>query len=391
MNNNFNISNEETLLLKLCRLAFTEELCENIRDLLPEVTDWNYFGSLANKHGVEALVYHNLNKYELLSDIPADINSGLKNALMLSLSRNTRHIHIMGDILKLLNRENIKTVLLKGLALELTDYGNAGLRQMSDIDVLIKRDQCLLARRILLNNGFVSLPVKSVIYKSIISSAGKHLPSLMRDGISFEIHTELFGARATKLTDSLFETSYETGISGEKIFIPRTQIFFLYLIKHLFLHELNNESQLRLYTDLVVLLDNHREEILSNDLLLLASQAGMSEMLAQRLEPVRRFWGIEFPEWIDEFINRSNKPDSLNRFVFFLKSPKKNAVIEKHKFYRQIIKDIPGFHRKFLFLAGDIFPTISFMKKRYKCKSTWKALLFYPHRLGKILFLFRKK
>jgi hypothetical protein len=391
MNPDYNISNEEALLLKLCRLAFTDEMSERIRELVFAVTDWNYFGSLANKHGVEALVYHNLKKYDLLADIPVDVTSGLRNALMLNLSRNTSHIKVMEDILKLLNSENIKTVLLKGLALELTDYGNAGLRQMTDIDVLIRKDQSIKARKILLSNGFVSLPVKSIIYKSIISSIGKHLPSLIREGTSFEIHTELFGAGASKLTTYLYESSYETEINGEKTFIPKPQIFFLYLIKHLFLHELNNESQLRLYTDLVVLMDNHREEIVNQELLSLAAQAGMEEILAQRLEPIGRFWGIRFPEWLNEFIGRWIRPGSSDSFIFFLRSPKENPVTDKSKFYRQIIKDIPGFHRKLLFLTGDIFPTISFMKKRYRCKNKWKALLFYPHRFGKILYLFGKK
>ena len=173
---------------------------------------------------------------------------------MLSLSRNAFNTEAMGEVLRLLNGENIKTVLLKGLALELSVYGNSGLRQMTDVDILISREQCMKARNILMSNGYVSLPVKSVFHKLIIADTGKHLPSLIKNGTSVEIHHELFGGRKNVLTRMLYENSYEIEIKGEKAYIPQPQIFFLYLVRHLYLHEMNNESQLRLYTDLVVLI-----------------------------------------------------------------------------------------------------------------------------------------
>jgi hypothetical protein len=390
MKSEIKIRDEEILLLGLCRLEFSDEHIEKLRALIGLISDWNYFSSLANSHGVSALVYHNLEKHCLLPGIPDEVAGFLRGALMRSLGRNAFNTEVMGEVLRLLNKENIKTVLLKGLALEFSVYGNAGIRQMTDVDVLISREQCVHARNILISNGYVSLPVKSVFHEFIIADFGKHLPSLIKNGTSVEIHHELFGGRRNVLTRMLYKDSYTIEIKGEKAYIPQPQIFFLYLVKHLYLHEMKNESQLRLYTDLVVLIENHRDEIINYDLLTLASQAGMSEILAWRLEPLRDLWGIPFPAWIDDFIDRWYNPDSINKFVFFLKSPKDNPPIDKSGFYRSIIGDIPGIHRKFLFLLGDIFPSVSFMKKRYGCSSTWKVLFYYPHRIGKIWWLFKR-
>ena len=309
---------------------------------------------------------------------------------MRSMSRNAFNTEAMGDVLRLLNKENIKTVLLKGLALENTVYGNSGLRQMSDVDILIDREECIKARKILLRNGYVSLHVKSFFHELIIAYSGKHLPSLIKNGISVEIHNELFAGRKNELTKSLYDSSYEIEIKGEKTFIPQPQIFFLYLIKHLYLHEMNNESQLRLYTDLVVMIEKYPDEIINYDLLTYASQADMAEVLAWHLEPLRDLWGVTFPGFINDFIDKWYNPDSITKFIFFLRSPKDNPPLNKAKFYRQVINDIPGLHRKFLYILGDIFPTLSFMKNRYKCNSTWRVLLYYPHRVGKILWLFKK-
>jgi hypothetical protein len=390
MKNEVRIRDEESLLLRLCRLEFSNEQLSRIMSLIPAITDWNYFRNLANEHGVAALVWNNLEKYQFHSGLPEDIVFFFRGALMRSLSRNTFNTESIGEVLRLLNKENIKTVVLKGLALENSVYGNTGLRQMSDVDILINREECINARKILISNGYTSLPVKSFFHKPILAYYGKHLPSLIKNGISVEIHHELFGGRENVLTKILYDTSYEVDIKGEKAWFPEPQIFFLYLVKHLYLHEMNNESQLRLYTDLIVLIEKFNDEILNHNLLKYASEAGMSEMLAWHLEPLRDMWGVNLPVWLNDFIDRSSDQDFINKFFFFLRSPKDNPPGDKARFYRYVISDIPGLHRKILFVLGDIFPTLSFMKNRYKFKSTWRVLLYYPLRLGKIMWLFRR-
>jgi hypothetical protein len=387
---NRQIRNEEILLVCLCRLEFSVEKLEELKSLLAKIADWDYFKRLANSHGVSALVFHNLEINHLLEGIPDPVVNYLRNSLMINLSRNTFNTESMYEVLHLLNREDIRTVILKGMALENSVYGKSGLRQMSDVDILIEREKCLKARDILTGNGYVSLPMKSFFHKLILPYSGKHLPSVTKNGTSVEIHHELFGGRNSRMTRILFETSYEAEIKGEKAWFPKPQIFFLYLIKHLWLHEESNESQLRLYTDLIVLIEKHKDEIFNHDLLKLADRAEMSEILANHLRPLRDFWGISFPDWLSDFTNNLSNEDSLKKFIFFLGSPKDNPLLEKHNIYRQIIKDIPGLHRKFLYVLGDIFPSLSFMKNRYGCESTLKVLMYYPHRLGKISWLFRK-
>jgi hypothetical protein len=390
MTSTVNIRVEEQLLVGLCRLQFSDEQMINIRSLIGLINDWEYFKTLSNKHGIAAIVWHNLEKHHMQSGIPEEVVLFLRGALLRNLSRNIFNTGATGEALAFLNREKIKTVILKGLALENSVYGNIGLRQMSDVDILINRKDCLRAREILISAGYVSLPVKSFLHKMILPYYGKHLPSLLKNGVSLEIHHELFGRKNHSLTKILYDGSYKTELKGERTWFPEPQIFFLYLVKHLSVHEMNNESQLRLYADLVVLLEKYSDEILNYDLLEYASVAGMSEILATRLDPLRVIWGISFPDWVNDFIDKWSDKDAIDRFLFFLSSPKDNPPIDKPGFYRQIVRDIPGFHRKIIYVLGDLFPSLSFMKDRYKCKSKWKVLFYYPHRAGKILWLLWK-
>lgn len=383
------IRDEEILLLGLCRLSFNAELTVMLRALAETVTDWTYFSSLANRHGVAALVYTNLEKLGFLQYLPTEHCESLHNALLVNISRNARYAKETEGLVSILNSHNIKIVLLKGLALELSVYDNCGLRQMTDVDVLLKREDCGRARKILMENGFTSLPVKSILHKPVLEYIGKHLPTLNRNGFAVELHHELFGTGKNVLTRMLYDTSQKITLNSETTYIPAPQIFLLYLVKHLYLHEMNNESQLRLYADLVVLIEKHREEIINEDLLVYAVDAGMEEILAWRLEPLRDLWGLSFPGWMNDFINKWYNPASINKFVFFLKSPKDNPVGDRALRYRKNLKEIPGIHRKFLYFAGDLFPTIEFMKKRYSCNSSWKVIFYYPLRWGKVWYLIK--
>lgn len=389
MNDKLNIRDEELLLLGLCRLDIDDRLKVKLQDLAGKIADWKYFASLAGSHGVAALVYINLEKLECLQFVPGETVEFLKNSLLLNMTRNISYAETMKGVLRVLNNESIKTVLLKGMALEQMVYGNRGLRQMTDVDVLVSISDCIRAQNALINNGFASLPLKSAIQKLIIPYTGKHLPTLIRNGFQIELHHELFGSGKSGLTKILFDSSNEIEFAGERAFVPEPQIFFLYLVKHLFLHEMNNESQLRLYTDLIAMIGKFMEGIINPALLEYANRAEMNQILACRLEPLRELWGISFPQSINDFIDKWNDPESIKKFVFFLKSPKNNPPLDKAWFYRNSLKDIPGLHRKMIFILGDIFPSISWMKKRYGCRSGWKALLYYPHRFGKLWYLIR--
>ena len=389
MRDDLNIRDEEKLLIGLSRLSFNDELIVKLKGLAESLTDWKYFATLAGKHGVAALAYNNLEKLKFLQYLPPDISDSLRSTFMMNIARNTRFTEAMPKVLKVLNRQNIKTVLLKGLALELSVYGNSGLRQMSDVDILVARENCLRAREILMDQGFISYPVKSVFHKAIITHTGKHLPTLSRNGFAIDVHHELFSVSKNALTNILYANSVETEIKGEKTFIPEAQIFFLYLVKHLWFHEMTNESQLRLYTDLVVLIEKYGDRIINHEMLGYAEQADMSEILASRLNPLRNLWGISYPDWLNDFIAKWSNPDSIRNFIFFLKSPKDNPVQNRAFLYRYNLGEIPGFHRKILFLLGDLFPTFRFMKKRYNCKSAWSTLLYYPLRFGKLWYIIK--
>lgn len=371
---------EEKLLISLCRMRFSDVQKSEIKYLMDEVADWDHFVKLANDHGIIALIWNNLYSTGNADKIPVKNLARLRNGYLASLSRNTFLFKNLAKILDIIKNEKIKIVLLKGSALEKTVYGDKGLRQMNDIDLLVPKNRAIALRKILITNGFTSLPVKSALYNLILLDIGKHLPSLIKDECSVDIHHELFGNDYGSMTEQIIEKSIPVRVEHYDVSIPSPQLFFLYLIAHINSHENTGESQLRLYADLVVLLESYYGEIIDKDLINSASKAHLINTLADKLTILKIFWQLNYPEWLSELISRYNDPLKTIKFPEFIRQPKENPVEDEALNYILQIKTIPGILKKCIFITGFLFPSTGFMKQRYDLKNKIFAFLYYPLR-----------
>jgi hypothetical protein len=380
----------ELLLVSLCMPPENESARARTEELLSLVVDWEHFLKLATNHGIAALAYVGLDRAVLRDRVPEYVMAALRNARLKSMARNSALMRQMEEILKVTGVMDVKIILLKGMALELTVYGNTGLRQMSDIDLLALKKDAVRMHKALIVSGLHPVSPKSLLHRPLTGHIGKHLPTLFRNGFAIDIHHDLFGHNKSELTAKFYDTAVQTTLEDRKVYVPAPCFFFLYLVRHLHKHEEQNESQLRLYADLLMLIGKYGNEIFCPELFEYSQKAGLNELLATKLKILGEFWSISYEEHVTEFIDRWSDGEFSKRFLFFLGSPKGNPLPDRSGSYRDIFREIPGIHRKALYFIGDLFPTIRFMKKRYGCRSAWRALLYYPHRLGKIVWLFRK-
>jgi hypothetical protein len=383
------LTTEEKLLLSLCRLHFTDDQKREIGNLMKRVTGWDKFVTLSNEHGVISLSWYNIVETGNKDFIPSEYLGKLHSGYLKSLARNTRIFDLLKEVLELAEKENIKIVLLKGLALEQTIYGNRGLRQMNDIDILVRQDSAIRLRKKLLAIGFVSIPIISPLHEKVMPAYGKHLPEMIKKGLSVEIHFRLFDQPGNSLTERLFNEAKLQALDSSdfEIYIPDTLLFFLHLVKHLDKHEKIGTSQLRLYLDLVVLLLEQRREIGSKEFLKLAETAGLNYPLIEKLYILRLFWNISFPAWIEKQFEKFDKVKISERFLHFLRHPSGNEPEKEPDSLLKPLENIPEVINKFLFIMGYLFPSLTFMQFRYKTKDRFIAIAFYPVRWFKLLKL----
>jgi hypothetical protein len=324
------------LLLLLCHYPFEDVNKEALSKLILEVRDWNWLVNLINSHGIIALAAHNIREAGLEKDIRGDALARLDNGWKQSLLRNTWLTERWKEVNAILTKAGIKHVLLKGMALEHTVYGSKGLRQMNDNDILVKREDSIKAWNLLQEKGFAHELIKSSLHKRILYDIGKHLPCLYKNGYAIELHNKLYDNYLSDENSFYDPIDNAVGITieGTKAWILPKDIQIKHLIDHFKKHALGGEMPLRLYVD-IAMLDKTTK--------------------------------IEIP---DDFI----RDPQQNYKVKYLKTAYKDGV-----------NSIPLKYR-WKYIIGDIFPDLKWMKKRYNCH-TLKAVLHYPIRIGKLLWL----
>jgi len=324
------------LLLLLCHYPFEEKNRETLSNLLAEVTDWPALVTLINAHGILALAAYNIKEARLEKKIPVEAMTTLVNGYLRNVARNAWLTERWKEVNTILCSAGIEHILLKGMALEHTLYGSCGLRQMNDNDILIRHKDSLIAWQLLQKEGFTVEPLKSPLFRKIRAHINQHLPALYKNGYTVEIHDKLFEDRKTenKSICDPFSDALEITIGNKRAFTPSDEIHLKYLIRHFEQHAIAGDCQLRLYND-IILLDR---------------------------------------------LNSLKMPDS------FISDPMQGNKKEFRKAaYKARIDSINPKYR-LQFILGDTFPSLKWMRKRYNC-SVVKAVLRYPPRIGKLLWL----
>ncbi len=407
------------LLLLLSRMDFSAEHKRLIAEEIRLFNEWKHLARLAARHGVAALIWQNLSDLGHAGEVPKAERNILEGLRFKSIARVSWITEAAARVTALLEREGIKVVLLKGLALEHTVYGSKGLRQMSDADLLVAPSDALRARDILIRDGFRSMSLKSPLYRHIILDLGNHLPELHRGGISVDLHYRLFGPEGEEMVERAIRDSViitgvgrvqdrnaaviresedgaaanigaglpghvtEAGGGTFRILPPMTA--FLALVNHIYKHEIKGEFQLRLWTDINLLLERYGRQILTSGLVDAAEEAGIRKETVAVLTVMKQVWGVVLPEGMT--VSHADENAAVALFMNRLAHPESVGSLSQREMFMRNLRALKSPLKKFVFILGDVFPSVGFMKRRYNCRSKTAAFLFYPHRLGKILWI----
>lgn len=148
---------EVELLLNCARAHLDKRRIERVRKLASSDLDWDDLLRMADRHGLQPLLYWHLN-----SVCPAAVPEPRLQYLRVAFQRvsalNIFLTHELQRLLSLFARNNITAVPYKGPALALQLYGNVALRQFSDLDILVHPRDVLRARDLLVAEDYVPLP-----------------------------------------------------------------------------------------------------------------------------------------------------------------------------------------------------------------------------------------
>ncbi len=374
------------LLLLLSRTDFTEEEQFLAEKQCRSFTDWKLFADLAIRNGVAALVWQNLSDLSLAACVPGDERKILEDARLKTIVRVSYITSVISEVVKALEEEGVKVLLLKGLALEHSVYGSRGLRQMSDADLLVSPEDVIRARDRLVSSGFVSDTLKSKLYRHILLDIGNHLPMLRRGGMSIDLHHRLFGPQGAEIIKKALHDPDIVKAAGREFYVLPPQTAFLNLVNHIFKHEIKGEFQLRLYTDIYLMAVKYREKIFNESLLSEAEKAGITDELKTVLSRINKLYRLNLPESFNILTGLSIS--ETGDIIGLVADKRAIEPVSQKQMFHENLRSLKGLKKKIIFIAGDLFPSASFMRERYNVRNNFSLFFFYLHRLGKLIWTF---
>ncbi|WHZ25524.1 MAG: hypothetical protein OJF51_000323 [Nitrospira sp.] len=144
---------EKQLLLCCIRPFLDSEEVKRLAVLLKQDIDWEYLVRIALAQQVLPQLYRTLQ-----STPPNAVPRGILDQLRYQLQKNTEWnlfvSHIFINLLQLFERNGIPTIPFKGPTLAASVYGNLGLRQFADLDILVRESDYPNAQQLLSAMGF---------------------------------------------------------------------------------------------------------------------------------------------------------------------------------------------------------------------------------------------
>ena len=173
---------------KILALDYHPRGREALPALLPRTTEqWQQWVKTASDNKVLAAAFLSLQRHQLLSCLPADLQEYLQYVLELNRERNQKIIHQLKEVNTLFQGHGISFLVMKGVGHMLDGlYGDVGERMVYDTDILVEPDKMMEAARLMHQQGYITQ--KEFNPRALESTM--HYPILLREDkvAGVEIH-----------------------------------------------------------------------------------------------------------------------------------------------------------------------------------------------------------
>lgn len=192
---------------------------------------WEAFVRLAAVQCVRPLVLQRLLQRVPQETVPEHVLKTLHRASRATALRNLRLQAELGAIAGALRTENIPLIVLKGAYLGPEVYGSSALREMSDIDILVRREHLQRAVDVVLARGYEPVRPFSV---DLDAAVGHHVTRLLKHGAWLEVHWRLTIPRQEYSIDlnGLWERAVAVHTCNGGMFALSTEDLILHLCHH---------------------------------------------------------------------------------------------------------------------------------------------------------------
>jgi hypothetical protein len=376
-----NLTAENKLLLALSKIEINNDDRVIIDNLILSVNDWNYVYECAVFQGIGSLISKHFFLQRQAEIIPKSIISKLNQIYYRSLSRNMILYEHFQKIAQTFSANNIAVIPLKGIFLAETYYHDIGLRQMSDIDLLVKYEDVQNCIQILSDLGYEAIGrVKTEFIKN--KGVAKHLPTMSLNNVLVEIHFRILVDDSIHIieVEEYWKNASPTILFNIPTLTLLPENLLQYLCIHLERHFNEGKIQLYQFADMVGILQKNKD--FDWELFELSCKKNHCwKNVLPILFLLQKFFLVSYPEKIQQLALQHSSKKTEDLFISFLKCNKEEILFGIENQNIKNLRKIKGIQNKFRFLIGDIFPSRLFMYQRYHIRQKPLVLAYYILRL----------
>ena len=345
--------------------------------------EWEKVPETARLEGVASLLFNSFSSRGWPVRMPQAVRLKLENSYYSTIAQNMLMYKELARISTAFRQAEIPIIALKGAANALVLYPDVGLRPMSDMDLLVPKDQLQKSTQVLVDElGYHDPPEKwpeplsaAIGYDAFLYVRKPGVPVL-------ELHWSLMGGKADWRTPDIdwFWNQVQSQdlsivdkpIEGFLVLNPAASL--LLAAAHLMLYHSGYQKRLIWLYDIHQILNIHREKLDWDQIIAQSASFRWASALLASLSGVNELFDTVIPEGVLARLEAVEDPQG-RQFVYRKGSPSQSK-------FRRVFNSVATLDRKtqFQFILNQIFPTPKQIRFWYKPRKSWHLPFYYPLR-----------
>lgn len=215
----------------------SESVARTVSLINDDSISWERVQRLAHWHRMTGMLFAFLRDNSIGDTLPESDLAHLQEHYRYTAVRTMYIRSEFVRAVKALRSENIDVVALKGIALLDKAYHDPGVREMADIDLLVRPEFAERAQEIVRGLGYE--PIGTDATQERTREVHRHLPKLRNDDreLSFEIHTHIVSNNSPLHFDieTIWQHASSVELHGVVVLVPSPEHMLLHLSLHFFL------------------------------------------------------------------------------------------------------------------------------------------------------------
>jgi len=377
---------EEKLILACIKINPSSTEIEQINGLIALIKNWDYLTKTIIDRGIGPLLYK---KIPILknSSLPEDVKLKLQQAYYKTFSRSTILYEHFRRIATEFTSQNIPVIALKGIYLSEWLYQDIGMRQFSDIDLLVKESDASKCLSVLREMGYKPANTAdrnlSHLVEEQFDNDIVHYPPMLLNGVSIEIHIKLH--RKTEqynlFVPIVWKNAIPVIINGINVKAMNNNDLLIHLCLHLDKHVCGGHVQFTCYNDITNLLEKLANEIDWENFSEACRLYNCEKIVYKYIVMIYKYMNATIPIGIFRKYGYLVKKRDEQLFRNYLRGYKSETAKLKLSAHFAYIKNLQKPSNKVRYLRDVLFPSKAFMIQTYNIKNNSLVLFYYPYRL----------